>query len=576
MSWQTATIIPNIEPLEGVVDGVLVAADTAIEVLTAIKSFVDLAASLAINVSSAAQLAIQAAAKLLTALIDDILSEANPGIYILLVPPRGVPLIPAAAKVALGNTKASLSKDLANTQSLFTAAATSEEIKLLNAIQDLPQGNAGFVRTVLDSLSDQGDLARPTMADDQYIAGVYLVTGTPYIAGVLSFIRFIKSLVFPTSPQTLMLAELPVPRNVRGRVGTSSSILIEWERDAPAVYLEQYKSTAIITEVAIIRSTSPEMLSVDNTSVLFGTTSLTKGLQGAKGAVVVNVVPYAANLVSYLDTDTHEKDTSYYYAVSYRVKLMAREVGRTDDVGFDKISNVAKVYIPKKIGTSARSLRSTPPDWYRTPRVVDVLPIVAEIAAEAKNFIQQQVNTTKGYADLIKLYADLLQKQIDKYTALSQKIRGAIVPLKALSQLSGLTASYRSFSGQGGVNYLRKDIVQAFADKTDPNRPPYDDDQFVTGIVLVASTPTADTLLKKLLGFGEEVTTAVAKALAAIDKELASIEDVTFSPDFQKTGASTSSSALTSTPAIGDDPAYCYHSFSKDVMFGDNFQPASA
>lgn len=576
MGWQTIKL-PKLDAADAIVDGILVANDTAVALLRAAKTIVEAASALTINVTSIPQVAIQAAAKILLTAIDDLLSEANPGIYILLVPPRGVPLIPPAAKLALSSAAVPPTpKDIVDIQSYANVNASVEKYKLLRALQDLPQGNAGFVRTVLDSLSDVNDASRPTMGNDDYIAGLYLVTGAASIGDILATVRFFQALLLPNAPQSLMLAELPVPRGLTARVATASSVLLEWELQLPAFYIEQYKTTGVITQVAIIRSTSPQMLAASNTTALFGTTNLTKGLKGAAESEVIDVVTYAANVKSYLDTADKEKGVAYYYAASFRTILTATGsvAVKSTDTGFDKISSVAKAYIPKTAQAAARSLRSTPPDWYRTPRVIDVVPGIADLAKEARNFIQQQVNTTSGYGDLIKKYVAILQQQIDAYLALANRIRGAILPLKSLISASLISGSYRAFSGTGGVNYLRKDLIDAFTDTTDPNRPPYDDDQFVTGVVLLASTPTAATFLNQLLGIVQKAASDISAALAQIDRQLSTIEAATFSANMSvgTPPATTSASAA----LIGEDPSYCYHSYEQDVTFGDNLNPASA
>lgn len=580
MGWQTLKL-PKLDAADAIVDGILVANDTVVAVLKAAKEIVNAASALAIDVSSIPQLAIQAAAKVLITAIDDLLSTANPGIYILLVPPRGAPIIPEAAKAALASAATPpIPKDIVDIQSYANVNASVAKYKLLRSIQGIPEGNAGFVRTVLDSLSDTNDASRPTAGNDDYIAGVYLVTGAASIGDILATVRFFQALLLPKAPQSLMLPELPVPRGLTARVGSSLSVLLEWELQVPAFYIQQYKTTAAITHVAIIRSTSSQMLAASNTSALFGTTNLVKGMKGAYGSEVLDIITYAANVRSNVDYSEKTKDTSYYYAASFRTVLTATgsvAVSSTD-LGFDKISNVAKAYIPKNAQPAARSLRSTPPDWYRTPRVIDVVPGIADILNVAKNFMQQQVNTTTGYATLIKKYVEVLQQQINAYLALADKIRGAILPLKSLISTNLISGSYRTFSGTGGVNYLKKDLIDAFSDTSDPNRPPYDDNQFVTGIVLVASTPTAATFLNQLLGIVTPAISAIAAAIADIDKQLAVIESATFASNMVTTVAdSTGPSVATKTQAlIGEDPAYCYHSYDASATFADNFKPLVA
>jgi hypothetical protein len=152
--------------------------------------------------------------------------------------------------------------------------------------------------------------------------------------------------------------------------------------------------------------------------------------------------------------------------------------------------------------------------------------------------------------------------------------------------------SARTFSGTGGLSFLKEDLVKAFGDTSDPNRPPFDGEEFVSGVVLLATTPDAMALLNKVLESVSSGASAIADALAKIDVELATIEPAVFNDNMSvrspttttttatiagattATAADATAAAITSlTTLVGEDSTYCYQSYQPSVEFDDSMNP---
>jgi hypothetical protein len=390
-----------------------------------------------------------------------------------------------------------------------------------------------------------------------------------------------SSLMSPGRPTALDAPSIPSPQNLKAKVVAGKDVRLQWVFQQPLVELPALGCFAKVTEVAIIRSTSVKILSSSTPQELFGSSSLSSGMKtGDELTEVVAIMPYEGlDLKStYLDTSEHKPGVAYYYTVSFHVKLgTSKELnsGGGDDLKFPRLSNVAKVYLSKEDHGTPRSIQGVPPDWYRTPRTVDLFPAIGAVLNQVASLAVQFGDTATGYGDLLKANVKVIEQQIKGYTDLATQLTAASSALSAFSSINLGTVSSRAFSGTGGTNFVKKDLVKAFGDKLDPNRPPFDHDEFVTGVVILATTPDAVALLEKILGSISGGASAIAAALEKIDVELATIEPAVFNDDMSKSphAATPVPTGSTTLPLIGEDPKYCYHSFEPDVAFDDNMNP---
>lgn len=581
MAWNTFALPKVPGGITTAVDGLKTVASTASTALTVVKSLVEALSATATTSLSASQLTIQAAVAAIEAAVKALTQDA--GVYVLLVPPRSKVIIPDAVKAALTQSLAvTPTPEGLNTQAMFSGeSTTNQEAAILRSMFSATGGNAGFVRAVLESFDDTGDANRPQLADTDAVAGMYIVAGAANIASIVPFTNGMSALMAPGRPTALDAPSIPCPQNVKAKVVAKSAVRLQWTFQQPLVEIPALGTFAKVTEVAIIRSTSVKMLSASTPQELFGSNALTKGMKSGDALTeVVDVVSYTGTDLksTYLDSSEHKPGAGYYYAVSFHMKLgTSTELSGSGgtDLKFPRLSNVVKVYFSQEDHGTPRSITGVPPDWYRTPRTIDLFPALGALLDQVASFAVQVGDTTTGYGDLLKANVKLLEQQIKGYTDLATKLTAAAANISSFTSIDLGAVSARSFSGTGGVNFVKKDIVKAFGDTTDPQRPPFDGDEFVSGAVILATTPDAVALLETILGNVNTGASAIADALAQIDVVLATIEPAAFNDDMTVHPAvplqAVAPAALTTL--VGEPAPFCYQSFSPSVEFDDQMNP---
>ena len=582
MAWKSFQLPKVPGGITSAVDGLKTVASTTSTALTLVKGLVEALSATAVTSLSASQIAINVAVASIEAAVKALTEDT--GVYVLLVPPRSKVIIPEAVKAALAPslfiapTPAGL-----NTQAMFAGQTTTvQEDSILRGLFSATGGNAGFVRQVTESFDDLGDANRPQLADTDAVAGMYIVAGASNIASIIPFTNGMSSLLAPGRPTALDAPAMPTPQNLKAKVINGSAVHLKWDFHPALIEIPALGTFAAVTEVAIIKSTSVKMLSATTCQGLFGSSQLSSSAKtGDEKTEVVALIPHTgANFASsVLDATEHKPGAGYYYAASYHVKLgTSKELstGGGTDLGFLRLSNVVKVYFPKDAHGTPRSVTGVPPDWYRTPRTIDLFPAVGDLLNQVAGLTAQLGQTTTGYGDLLKANVKVIEQQIQGYTDLAARLTATAASIASFSSINLGTVSSRSFAGTGGVNFIKMDLVKAFGDTSDPNRPPFDGDEFVSGVVILATTPNAVALLNQILGSVSSGVSAVASALEAIDVELSVIETAAFNDDMTPHAASPVSAAASSaalTTLVGEEDSYCYHSFEPDVEFDDEMNP---
>lgn len=570
MPWKTFSLPTPPSALGTAVSGLKTIASTASTALTAVKTLVEGLASSASSSLSTSQQAIQLAINSIESAVSAITQDK--GVFVLMVPPRSRVILPDEVVAALSESLAvAPTPEGLNTQAMFSEDdTTNQEDAILRGLFSATGGNAGFVRSVTESFDDLGDANRPILGATDSVAGMYLVAGSVNISSLIPFTNGMSALLAPGRPTALDAPAIPCPQNLKLRVVTGSSVLLQWTFQQPLVDIPTLGTFAEVTEVAIIRSTSVKMLSASTPQEIFGSSTLSAGMKsGDELTEVVAVVPYSGvGLKStYLDDGEHEPSTGYYYAVSFHVKLgTSKELaaGGGTDLNFSRLSNVVKAYFSQEDHGTPRSVEGTPPDWYRTPRTIDLFPAMGKLIDQVLALTAQLGDTTTGYSDLLQANVKVIEQQIQGYTDLASRLSAASSAISAFTSINLGAVSARSFSGTGGVNFIKKDLVKAFGDTTDPNRPPFDGDEFVAGVVVLATTPEAVTLLGTLLGSVTAGAGVVADALAQIDVVLATIE---VAP------APVAPVPPVLVNLVGEPAPLCFHSFVPSVEFDDKMNP---
>ena len=581
MAWQTFELPKMPSPLTAAVDGIKTVATAATTALNLLKGLLEALSATAITSLSVTQIAITTAIAAIEAALKSLTEDS--GVYVLVVPPRSRVIMPDNVKAALAKAY-DVTPTLGGltTQALFAdLTKTPQEAAILQGLFSASNGNAGFVRSVIESFTDEGDANRPVLADTDFVAGRYIVAGAPNIASLIPFTNGLSYLLAAGKAVTLTPPAVPTPQSLKAKsISATGAILLQWLYQTPRVELPTLGTFAQITEVAVIKSTSVTLMSASTPEELFGTSHLTVGMRtGDSLTEVVAVIPYTGlkpTELKYLDESQHTTGKAYYYAVSFHVRLGTPAeldtVGGTD-LYFPRLSNVVKVYLSKGHGVP-RSITGVPPDWYRTPRTIDLIPAMGHIVDQVSSFVIQFGDLTTGYGDLLKANIKVMTQLINGYVTLATQLTAAASTISAFGSINLGTVSTRAFSGTGGLNFIKRDIVQAFGDTSDPNRPPFDGEEFVSGVVILATTANAAALLDLVLGSVQAGITAITLALEKIDVQLAPIEAATFTTSMAVgVPTSLSTTSTTTTALVGEDASYCYQTYAPSTTFNDQLKP---
>jgi hypothetical protein len=531
MAW-TAFELPKLPDAMSVASDGLKDISEAVRALMGIlKTSVEILAALDVSGVTPAQLVVKAAVEAIQTSIKSLLEDA--GVYVLFVPVRRKVVLSPAVEAALaavgipslpqGEVSPSLTKI---DPSLGVASADG--------------GNAGFLRTVVESLDDVGDASRPRFSPTDAVAGFYVVAGASDYSKLLSFASTINAL-FSTrrSGSSLDVPDLPVPQNLRVKAVPDAkgvTALLEWDGQLPIVKVPTLGDSVVqVTQVCVIRSKSPSILSRFTVQDIFGTGKLSTGKKVGIDDYeieVLSVFDYQGVGLrnSYYDTTELTKGTPYYYTIGYNLKVGTSEEiaqGTADEVGFRRLSNAVKMYFT---GQAQKSGAGTAPDWIRTPSVVDLLPDLAGVIRQLLAFLEQMGGTVTGYGDMLKGYAKFLEGEIKAFQAVVAEVTLVIDKLVALTGSATTGAYFKPFAGVGGTDFLVKDLAQSLFGN-DPARPSFDaGDEFVMGMVVLAGAPSPAALapvqaaLDVLFGSSGSALSPITEAVKIIGTAVAVAE----------------------------------------------------
>lgn len=595
------TLDPNIEKLAQEAENAIDAIISALEIL---RSALQALAALELINLSAFQAIIKAAIAAIEAIIQSFLEDT--GVYMLFVPVRKQVVVAPVVVEALAASNRSVvsfvegvSKYAYVGDALVPLSMTADNPELrgfLNSYGSSTGGNAGFFRTVAESLSDQGDLNRPQLDENAAVCGITVVGGAADYLSLLNLIMLFRALIgLPENNNVLAAPEIPVPKNLRAKVAAhekTSDIIIrlDWDTQVPTVSLTAYKNAdggtmaATVTRTAILRSESPTLLGQHSPAAIFGTAELSVGMAVGAGydkIEVIDIKDFAPGVSTYYwdDSGSLEKNKTYYYAASYEIRVSESYADalllKGSSLGYWGLSNVVRVTYTNKVN---RSALSKPPDWIRTPRVIDVFPDFARIVDEIVSFLESIGDFTTGFLEVLKIYIKWLDEEIQRWERWLARILSVIKRLIALLAMNvEAGVSWRAWSGIGGNRFFLADLAKSLSNKEDPYRPPYDrGDEFVMGLVLMAGAPTLNALqpvLKMLeLFFGAAGTGEQAIVTRAIDALKESFEANRSAVDeAQDILVAATRSALTAASVIGDEDEHaCVPSEGPVVIFGDD------
>lgn len=419
-------------------------------------------------------------------------------------------------------------------------------------------GNAGFFKTVVESLYDEGDVNRPEFLDpDDYVGGVVLVMGTDF--DPLGFLDDIWKLsgIFD-APDTTPKVPRPTGLQARTLQGISNgefSTLLLWDPPTVPTWTLTDLGGIILfpSRYAVLRGRNTTgALSAHSVIDLMGTRNLSTGNTFSNGNMeVIHEGEYDISKVSYLDENiTAVADDSFYYAIAW--KLTAYEPlapileGGGTELDYWYISNVVRV-VPY-----ATIPASTPPDWYRTPSIADLFPQFAALLRKLVAQIEAFASKLLGASDLLEQYIAFLKNEIARYEAIVNEILDELAKLEAKFDLPTAGVYTRTFKGQGGNNYFIADLARSL-NGSDSTAPPFHKgDEFVMGVVILTGGPEiqVDALISGLSWiFGSASEDGMDEMLSELSSAVGRMEKTMFGPDMRPTSVTSTKTEF--------DPAMC-------------------
>ncbi len=380
-------------------------------------------------------------------------------------------------------------------------------------------GNAYFAQTLLESLYDRGDLSRPTFSRNSYWASAVLVAGSSDPLGVLTLAAHLDRLFGESKASRGVVNRLP--GNVRARPSMRDrGVVIEWDHAAPSTTLVSMDALKVfVRQIAIIRSRSFEAKSAARVGDLFPGRNLTVGSFGRYGSEVLAVFNYDGLTTQYVDRAPLAEDVPAFYHVAFSTAIegtatreeiealgvVAPPEGTTSgplEIGFDRMSHCIEFVRPSKATARAALPASVLPDWRRTPTVASAIPPLAGFI----DYIGEILNSIGGAArtidDYNNTYIEFLTRELNRIAQRIQAIETALGQLAQLIDPIQAGIHVTTLSGQGSAGDFVAEVCAALDARNDPNRPAFDTGtEFVTGVVLVATAPSAAGVLGALALF---------------------------------------------------------------------------
>jgi len=460
-------------------------------------------------------------------------------------------------------------------------ANTPDVITFINTADESQGGNRGYYRTVLTSLNDPGDYAKPDFPQDFAVAGVSVVFGSTSLTDIYRIVAIIGRIIDLGIRSDLTSRSRPVPAGLKARImpePTEGKIGVQLDWDpVPPVLIKPLLSLekAVITEIFVIRSTDSILRERFTWNSNF-TKQPARDINAYPSTATTKVIARLRNdgfRSRFVDTSADLKvDTPYYYALALRYKINDSFQPMSD------LSNCVRVYYTRFPGSSRKG---TPPDWFATPSLYQMFPILRTLISKIELFVEGMLNRTVSNNGIINMIEQTIS-QIEALIAQAEQLLAEIKEITDLLQeiatadIGGIYAT--SFSvATGGILGWTSELARRLSNTEDTSRPPFDESELVAGLVLVAGAPNLSELaafvkLIKLF-FGGDKASAARKATDAFvlgrsgSGGLALVPTATY---FDKSMAATTAPATTPAP----DPAPDSISKTKPV-FDTTMKPAT-
>lgn len=495
--WRSVNIgmfLPN--QLLLLADGASEIADQTSNALNAIKSALEIAKALA---AAAATNPIEAALRALidelNALIDALTEDS--AVHAIMIPfqkqyfGRG---IPAPRESVDPYTVAPNFDQLVNDNAYaeqVVSDITPNTITFINSANTATGGNAGFWKELILSTRDAGDTARPRFANNFAVTGVALVYGSESMKELSRILAALDTLFFLGSRMDPSARTRPVAENVRvlavpvpgeNRIG----VQIDWTPVPPVKINALYSDESFkIKEIFIVRSTDPRIRERFSWHGVFPTEPADSGLQESGKTKVIARLKNDGFISRYIDNDPAlEENTTYYYTLALRYFI--------DDEAqpMAPFSAVRRAFYTRRPGSTRRS---EPPDWWATPSLVQLFPLLEDYINQAQLFIASLLTRTTSNSGLVNVLQQIInqiERTVRRLEDIVEELERIIDLLRALTDSSLAAISSTKFSvSSGGLDGWLAELARRLSDTSDPTRPPFDNGELVGGVVIVAGAP---------------------------------------------------------------------------------------
>jgi len=432
---------------------------------------------------------IKAATSTATGLVDQYLDLARVALNVMktfqVTAPSGVDLVGVALRALIDTLEGFL--QLGKVHVLYVPIS-----KIFPDNTGTLGGNARFYNVFAQALNDDFDPNRPqyTEENDAVVMSV-VMAGAPSYVEALDVVAVFNRIFRPPTNSDLASNTVPTPQNLRARpiahpASNRIAVRLDWDPPKPLYTFPYFPGIgSAVSRYAIIRSTNPKVLNARSVVDLFGTRDLKAGMTSTDTAHHHVVVDTGIGThTNYVDVeDELDPAKTYFYAVAW--ELTVRERGVTTLFKFDRMSNIVKT----RIKSAATTENANPPNWNALPSLVQLVPSLADsvflLVQQLKSLGDRVSSPREGLSKSLKLIEARIARLIEEMDSVNSSFKELAVSLsQPVPTIHGTT-----FYGVGGNEFLSRQLHAALNDTGDKDRPPFDSDEYVIGLCIVAGGP---------------------------------------------------------------------------------------
>lgn len=401
-------------------------------------------------------------------------------------------------------------------------------------------GNAGFLKTFVESLIDELDPNRPQYTNEKdAVAMQVILVGANSFGAAADAAAGLNRIFKPKSNKDLASNQLPIPQDLKAKVigvpsDTRIGVRLDWETP-PAKFSSRFfpGTYTRVKRVAVIRSTDPRVRSKASVLDLFTTQTLTEGLESTDSNKFHKVIGIASGATTtWIDNEELDAAKVYYYTLAW--ELESAEDGTLTTHKFDKISSVVKTQVRKTTDTDA----GNPPNWQSEEAPLDAIPGLAQQSKVLLERLKAQTTRANGPKALLSSALATLATNLERQAKQIEDITSQMNTLKAAISIPLPQLYTTSITGVGGNAMLVAELAARLFDPDDNSRPPFDNGQYVLGVCIVAGGPRAPdlsvvTALMNDLFDAPTPDNPLADAITSLESAVAAEETRVFGPNMQ-------------------------------------------